>query len=215
MGRGRSGFSAGSPARAAGPQRGSGGKGVTSCPTFHKEITAVRFFVTDRHRPSQTVTAAPGRVCSLLTPEGGSRRKKREQTRLRAGRDSVPQPGGSSKKPVKGRDAARNAPAFRPFLPLHVAVLGRGLQTLDPRPILNSVVFPSFCGRRHVAFTCFSLRGRIRMLLDKNPRAGFLSQHAPAGAARLQADFPGFPARLRRSSEEEKQRACPLWPIKS
>ena len=45
--------------------------------------------------------------------------------------------------------------------------------------------------------------GRIRMLLDKNPRAGFLSQHAPAGAARLQADCPSFPARLRRSAEEE------------
>ena len=37
------------------------------------------------------------------------------------------------------------------------------------------------------------------MLLDKNPRAGFLSPHAPAGAARLQADCPGFAARLRRS----------------
>ena len=36
------------------------------------------------------------------------------------------------------------------------------------------------------------------MLLDKNPRAGFLSPHAPAGAARPRADCPGFPARLRR-----------------
>ena len=36
------------------------------------------------------------------------------------------------------------------------------------------------------------------MLLDKNPRAGFLSPPAPAGAARPRADFPGFPARLLR-----------------
>ena len=48
------------------------------------------------------------------------------------------------------------------------------------------------------------------MLLDKNPRAGFLSPHAPAGAARLQADCPGFPARLRRSSEEEDR-----WAVRS
>ena len=34
------------------------------------------------------------------------------------------------------------------------------------------------------------------MLLDKNPRTGFLSPHAPAGAARPRADCPGFPARL-------------------
>ena len=30
------------------------------------------------------------------------------------------------------------------------------------------------------------------MLLDKNPRAGFLSPHAPAGAARPRADFFRF-----------------------
>ena len=48
------------------------------------------------------------------------------------------------------------------------------------------------------------------MLLDKNPRAGFLSPHAPACAARLQADCPGFTARLRRSSEEEDR-----WAVRS
>lgn len=41
------------------------------------------------------------------------------------------------------------------------------------------------------------------MLLDKNPQAGFLSQYAPACAARPRADFLGFPARLRRRCEEE------------
>ena len=48
------------------------------------------------------------------------------------------------------------------------------------------------------------------MLLDKNPRAGFLSPPAPAGAARPRADFPGFPARRRRSSEEEDR-----WAVRS
>ena len=36
------------------------------------------------------------------------------------------------------------------------------------------------------------------MLLDKNPRTGFLSQHAPAGAARLAPE----------SCEEEDRWAC-------
>lgn len=174
----------------------------------------MRLFVTDRHRMSQPLSQPRRGGCSLLTPEGRTGERKANK-RDPLGPRSRPQPGRSSKNRSRGGMPPALPLLSAPFA-LHVAALGAASGS-RPRPLFHAVAFPSFCRRRPVAFT-FYVRGRIRILLDKNPHAGFLSPHAPAGAARPRADCPGFPARLRRSSEEEDRssgnvtRGARFWP---
>ena len=110
------------PPALAGPQRGSGGKVVKSFPTVHKETTALRLFVTDRHRPSQIVTdrhrSSQPRLgaCSLLTTEGRTGERKANQ-RSPLGPRSSPQPGGSSKNRSRGGMPPALPPLSVPFAP--------------------------------------------------------------------------------------------------
>ena len=159
--------------------------------------------VTDCHSPSQPLSQPRRGACSLLTPEGGTGERKANK-RDPLGPRSSPKTGRSSKNRSRGGMPPVLPPLSAPFSPERGRP-GR-FQARAHAPFFLRSPCRLFCYEEQCVY--FLPRGgRIRMLLDKNPRVDFLSPHAPAGAARLQADFPGFTARLRRSSEEEDR--CP------
>ena len=92
-------------------------------------------------------------------------------------------------------DPAKNSNAAGPLPPRFFPEIS----PLDPLIFRAYLIAPPFRAFSPFLFPwrmilCIGI-GRIRILLDKNPKAGFLSSRMPR-PARLQADLPGFAARL-------------------
>ena len=115
--------------------------------------------------------------------------KEKRTNEIRSGRDPV-QSRADRAKTGQGAGFRPQCPCFPPLLPLKVAALGAASGSRRA-PFLVLSPCRLFVGAG--LWLASLLGGRIRMLLDKNPHAGFLSPHAPAGAARPRGGLSRFP----------------------